>query len=224
MTVLAIGYTIGDPAVSSLNPFSLGGSPVVADGDWVFWFAYYPNTATLTFAAPSGWTQLRKTIGTVGTIELWRRHWATGDPTTWTINRTGSGTDRAFTIVFRGVLSTPTLLSTTHETFTAPVLVDTITDAAIGDNDLAVSFSAAAPTGSPRPGVDPGGTEENLHILGSGGPGMAAGMWRVGAGSAPSRSIGVFGGSPTDMFGLQLVLDDAPVGGWGVGQVRMGAN
>ena len=221
MAVEFVGYN--SSFLPDVDPLAPTGS--VADGDWVFWFVYYTNDITVAFTDPTGWTQLRKTIGTIGTIELWRYHWSTGDPTDWALTTSGGGgpapAASALATVFRGVASTPTIVSTTHETTAAPVLVDSITDAAIGANDLALAFMAVH-NGTADASSDP----DVEAVVNSGStPGISEAWWRVGSGFAPSRSVSVGGGSPTDTFGLQIILDDQPFGGgWGVGQVRMGAN
>ena len=226
MTISPVGYYASEARVYDLNPFAGGASVPAADGDWIFWFLYYPNTETVTFADLTGWTQIRKTIGSVGTIELWRYHWATGNPTAWVINKTGrdfTNPEMGFVLVFRDLVATPGPVSTTTEAFSSPILVGSITDASIGDNDLAVVFCASN-NGTTL--VPPAGSENSLN---AGYPNeTAAFWWRTGtAGSASSRSISVTGGTPTEALGLQIILPDVPLvplGGWGVGMVRMGAN
>jgi len=221
MSFTPVGWYVFELRVDILtDPHGGGGHPPVADGDWIFWFIYYPHN-TWTPGSPSGFTRIRQTSGSLGTVELWRRQWHTGDPTTWPINRSGGSgwdflnPDQNVTTVWRNVVGTPgTLISTTHETTSPPILVDAITDVTIGNNDTALQFCATNKGTPASTGVNVGGD-----------PGVSA-RWAVvpSAGAAPSASVSYTGTTPTDMFGLQVILADVPIpppGGWSVGQIRM---
>lgn len=223
MTIQFVGSTVGRPAV--VTGLSGGIGSAAADGDWIFWWNFYPNTMTETWAAPSGWTLIRQTIGASNTVELWARQWHTGDPTSWTVTVTGysSGNpDSGVVAVYRGLTGTPSIVSATHETSTSPAIADTVTDAGIGNNDVALGVFATHHggfTGTTTPATDTGGANVGAN------PGvMVGGIRLTTAGSAPQIDASITG-TPTDTFGLQLILPDTPLAaGWGVGQVRMGAN
>jgi hypothetical protein len=238
MTVAFVGSRHGRPPYLTGLSDPDGGSVDVADGDWAFWFIYYPNVMTVAFDDPTGWTQLRKTVGTKGTVELWAYHWSTGDPTTWTITATGYNTpnpeglewfyhDESLLVVFRDLIADPTIISTTGETTAFPVTVPAISNAGIGNNDVTLVFAASDYHGPTSTGTTPA-FDDARTVSGFGPyPGILIGWRRLTtAGAAPSVSVaGEFTTpTPTDVFGLQLILPDVSLGGWGVGQIRMGTN
>jgi hypothetical protein len=217
MTIEIAGFNFGSPV--DVGALIGGTDTAVADGDWIFWGTYYDNTRTIALTDPTGWTLLRKTVGTLGTIELWRYHWSTGDPTTWALTFGGSGGVRWGASVVRGVIATPNILSATHETTSAPVLIDAITNSAIKNNDVAMLIAAVNIGTVQLPA-------SALNSFTSGiSPNLAVSFQQLTVGgSAPSWSLSMNSGTPTELFGLQLILHTDPLGGWGVGQVRMGAN
>lgn len=217
MAVTAAGFYFTHPI--DVTALTGGTDTSVANDDWIIWLVYYANTRTIAFTDPTGWTQLRQTVGGTGTIEVWRYHWSTGNPTSWALTIGGSGDFTHATSVVRGIISTPTVISTTHETTSSPVLIDAITNPAIGNNDVALLL-----TGIDNGRVDLPPFPEN-SFSSSTTPNVCASFQRLtAAGAAPSYSLGMIVGSPTptELFGLQVVLPDVSRAVWGVGMIRMG--
>jgi len=219
MAIAFVGYGAGrDPRVTSLSG---GLASTASNGDYMIWWIGYPNTMTAALASTTGWTRLRKTVGTAATVELWWRIWHTGDPTSWTCNVTGfspSHRDNALTMVFRGLVAAPTVVSATHETSSSPAQADAVTDSSIGNNDFALYCFAT------ENGTFDGTTTPTLasNTISGTSAGVSVG-WLVTGTTGTSASL-TASCTGTDLFGLQTILPDVPTvppGGWGVGQIRM---
>lgn len=103
----------------AIGTFQINKPSGVVSGDFMLAFGSFSGTATPT--APSGWTQVRRTVKTIGggddhsgtvTFVVWRRNAGASEPSSWSSTFTGTGTPlMTQAVAYRNVDSTTPLIA-----------------------------------------------------------------------------------------------------------------
>lgn len=103
----------------AIGSFQINKPSGVTNGDFMLAFGSFSGTATPT--APTGWTQVRRTVKTVGggddhsgsvTFVVWRRNAGASEPSSWSSTYTGTGTPlMTQAVAYRNVDSTSPLIT-----------------------------------------------------------------------------------------------------------------